>query len=205
LTSILAIDPEKNTMVMDYGIDEALNQKALATKKLTFITSLDRIKIEFVCTSIKKICFEDGDAFIVNFPDSLVRMQRRNYFRVVTPATSPLKCVIPLPEEQEGNAAEITLLDISCGGVAVIDHHPIISFDPETIFENCQINLPNAGTIITDIQVRNTYEVTLRNGLACKRAGCEFITLPSNMLAMVQRYITRLEQTGRTNKPSAEP
>lgn len=197
LTSILAIDSEKDEMVIDYGIEERLNRKALKSKRITFVTSQNRIKVEFACDSLRKIQFEGDDAFVVNLPETLVRMQRRNFFRVTTPTINPLKCVIPLPTDDESGIAEVTLLDISCGGIAVIDHHPKISFDPGTVFENCQISLPNIGTIIANIQVKNTYEITLRNGLACKRAGCEFIRLPANMFAMIQRYIVKLEQMQR--------
>ena len=51
LTSILAVDSEKDEMVIDYGIDEKLNQKALSSKRITFVTSQNRIKIEFACGS----------------------------------------------------------------------------------------------------------------------------------------------------------
>tara|TARA_R110002073_G_scaffold320204_2_gene495528 strand:+ start:366 stop:1148 length:783 start_codon:yes stop_codon:yes gene_type:complete len=194
LTSILAIDVDKNEMVIDYGIEEKLNQIALLAPKLTFVTSQERIKVEFTCNTIRKIQFDGLDAFAVNIPESLVRMQRRNYFRISTPTVKPLKCIIPLPEENETRTAEVTLLDISCGGIGVIDHHPIISFDPGTIYKHCQIELPEIGTIDTTIQVKNTYEVTLRNGLACKRAGCAFLTLPVKMQAMIQRYIVKQER-----------
>lgn len=194
LTSILAIDAENNEMVVDYGIDEKFNQSVLRAKRITFVTSQNRIKVEFACNNIKKTHFDGNDAFVVSLPDSLVRMQRRNFFRITTPTVNPLKCVIPLPADGESDTAEVTLLDISCGGIAVIDHHPNISFDPGTIFENCQISLPSVGIIIANIQVKNTYEITLRNGLACKRAGCEFIRLPANTQAMIQRYIIKLEK-----------
>lgn len=199
LTSILAIDSKNDEMIVDYGIDEKLNQKALSAKRITFVTSQNRIKVEFTCDNIKKILFEGNHAFMTNLPDSLVRMQRRNFFRVATPTVHPLKCAIPLPIDYESDTAEVTLLDISCGGIAVIDHHPSVSFDPGTTFENCQISLPNVGIIITSIQVKNTYEITLRNGLACKRAGCEFIRLTAPMFAMIQRYIVKLEQMQKGN------
>ena len=199
LTSILAIDPENNKMIVDYGIDEKFNQSALRAKRITFITSQNRIKVEFTCDSIKKMRFEGHDAFIVSLPDSLVRMQRRNFFRIATPTVNPLKCRIPHPIDNGSDTAEVTLLDISCGGIAVIDHHPNISFDPGATFEKGQILLPGVGTIIVNIQVKNTYEITLRNGLACKRAGCEFIKLPANMYAMIQRYIIKLEQMQKSH------
>lgn len=199
LTSILAIDPRNKNMILDYGNDEKLNQKILNTAKLTCVTSQAKVKVEFKCNSIKKIQFQDNSAFIVNLPKSLIRMQRRDFFRITTPSIKPLKCIIPLAAEYKSKTAEVALLDISCGGIAVIDQHPIVSFDPGTIFKNCQITLPEIGTITADIQVKNTYEVTLHNEVTCKRAGCEFIKPPTKMLAMIQRYIVKLEQKHRIN------
>ena len=197
LTSILAIDPRNKKMILDYGNDEKLNQKILNTAKLTCVTSQAKVKVEFKCNSIKKMQFQDNSAFIVNLPESLMRMQRRDFFRITTPSVKPLLCVIPLPEGYKSKTAEVVLLDISCGGIAVIDQHPVVSFDPETIFKNCQITLPEIGTITTDIKVKNTYEVKLHNEVTCKRAGCEFINPPTKILAMIQRYIVKLEQKHR--------
>ena len=197
LTSILAIDPKNKKMILDYGNDEKLNQKVLNTAKITCVTSQAKVKVEFKCNSIKKIQFQDDSAFIVNLPESLIRMQRRDFFRISTPSVKPLICILPLPAEYKSKKAEVVLLDISCGGIAVIDQHPIVSFDPGTIFKNCQISLPEIGTITTDIQVKNTYEVTLHNEVTCKRAGCEFIKPPTKILAMIQRYIVKLEQKHR--------
>ena len=194
LTSILAIDTNKKEMVMDYGIDDKHCQKALHSKALVFVTTQNRVKIEFVCDQIRKIQFDGKDAFAVNIPKSLLRIQRRNHFRITTPIAKPLKCVIPIPGKDASAKAEVALLDISCGGIAVIDHHPIIDFDPGMIYSDCVIALPEIGTITVTIQVKNTYEITLRNGQNCMRAGCQFIELAASMEAMIQRYIIKQEQ-----------
>ncbi|MCH9639294.1 MAG: flagellar brake protein [Betaproteobacteria bacterium] len=201
LTSILNVDKNNKEIVIDYGPNEELGQQILQAKKLIFVTSENKVKIEFVCNQVRKLGFEGQDAFAVKLPTSLVRMQRRNYFRIATPVTKPLVCIVPIPlDETDENStntaanAEITLLDISCGGIAVIDHHPVISFDPKKVFRDCQISLPEVGIITVTIKVQNTYEVTLRNNLTCKKAGCEFIALPSKMETMIQRYIVRQEQ-----------
>ncbi len=200
LTSILDIDIKKKEIIIDYGANEELGQQILQAEKLTFVTSPNKVKIEFSCDKIRKIDYEGKDAFAVKLPTSLVRMQRRNHFRITTPITKPLKCVIPIPSDETSANAEITLLDISCGGIAVIDHHPVISFDPNCVFKDCQISLPDIGIIAATIKVKNTYEVTLRNNLTCKRAGCEFVALPAKMEAMIQRYIIKQEQIRKTTE-----
>jgi c-di-GMP-binding flagellar brake protein YcgR len=194
LTSILAIDAEREEMVMDYGAMEELNQQALQAEKLTFVSFQDQVKIEFICDGIRETQFENRNAFGVDIPDSLLRMQRRDYYRIATPVINPLKCIIPLPVGQNPGTAEVTLLDISCGGMSVTGHHAVIHFVPGTTYENCRIALPGIGTLETTVQVKNAFEVTLKNGLSRKRAGCEFIDMPEKMLAMIRRYIMKLER-----------
>ena len=192
LSSILAIYPDKKQMIIDYGANEKCCQKALQSEKLAIVTTQNRVKIEFVCSQVRKLQFEGQDAFAINIPESLLRIQRRSHFRITTPIAKPMKCVIPIPGTNAN--AEVALLDISCGGIAVIDQHPVINFEPGTVYNNCQIALPEIGTITVNIQVKNTYEITLRNGQNCMRAGRQFIELKASMEAMIQRYIIKQEQ-----------
>ncbi|MCB1986723.1 MAG: flagellar brake protein [Burkholderiales bacterium] len=195
LTSIIGIDNNQDEMLIDYGVEPEINELTLKSTNLTFITSQNRIKIEFTCNQIRRAHYENRDVFAVKLPESLIRMQRRSYYRIPTPITKPLKCIIPIPQKEVPFKAEITLIDISCGGIGVIDHHPVISFEPGIIYHDCQINLPGFGSITATIEVKTTYEITLKNGQLCKRAGCQFIDLPTGMETTMRRFITKQEQT----------
>lgn len=197
LTSILAIDADKKEMIIDYGTNEKISQQVLQSKKLIFITTQNKVKIEFVCNQVRKTEFEGKNAFVVNIPESLLRIQRRDNFRISTPITKPLKCIIPVTIEDKPKKIEVTLLDISCGGIGVIDQHTAISLEPGTVYTNCQLTLPEIGIINTTIKVKNTHAMTLRNGGTCQRAGCEFIDLPAKTEALIQRYIVKQEQSRR--------
>ena len=195
LTSILSVDDKTDQLIIDCGNDQELNKLALESTELTFITSLDRIKIEFSSNQINEIEFEDRYVFAIKLPTTLIRIQRRNHYRIPTPIIVPITCIVPIPDQNTQIKAEITIIDISCGGVGVIDHHPAISSEPGITYHNCQIDLPGIGRIFTTIQVKNTYEMTLKNGTTRKRAGCEFIDLPIEIEAMIQRYVTMKEQS----------
>lgn len=141
-------------------------------------------------------CRHDGHpAFRIALPQRIVRMQRREFYRISTSVISPLKCKVRL---DNGTDAEITLLDLSVGGVALIDQHHAIDLEPGNIFPDCRIDLPGQGTLHTGLQVCNTFEVTLRSGLACKRSGCRFMDISESDRGMVQRYITQLEREQRS-------
>ncbi|MGV8711170.1 MAG: flagellar brake protein [Nitrosomonas sp.] len=195
LTSILSINTDSKTVIIDYGADEKVSQQALNSQKLTFITTQNKIKIEFICTGIKSIEFEGKKAFSVNIPASLLRIQRRDNFRITTPITRPLKCIVPVVIQEKSMMAEITLLDISCGGIGAIDQNPTVHFEPGTVYNNCQISLPDIGTVSTTIKVKNIHATKLHSGGTYQRIGCEFIGLPAKTEAMIHRYIIKQEQT----------
>lgn len=199
-TSILDLDAERGKMVVDYGANEEINQQALRAAQLIFIASHDQVRVQFVCHGIGKTRFEGRNAFSVGIPESLLRMQRREYYRIATPAVNPLKCTLPLPAGHTPDTAEVIVQDISCGGVAVIDHHSRVDFEPGTTYENRRIVLPGISTLNVSIQVKSAFEVTLKNGLAGKRSGCEFVAMQGKMLAMIQRYIMKLEREKKAKR-----
>ena len=194
LTSILAINPELQRIVVDFGEAEKLSKIALDTKEVTFVTSQEQSKIQFTCTGIKKIQFEGRNAFSIELPESILHIKKRQYYQITKPSSTKLKCIVPLPNEYHSNSTEIIVHDISCGGITLSEQDSLVNFECGEVYNNCQIDLPGVGTLNIAIRVKNTYKVTLDNGLICKHAGCEFINSPQEMLEMVRQYISKLKQ-----------
>jgi len=195
LTSILDIDAGRGEMVLDYGSNHKLCQQALGEHKLACTTAHDQAKVQFAVEGVRKVRFDRRDAFATRLPDALLRLQRREDFRVAAPVATPLKCVIPLPAGAPATHAEIMLLDISCSGIALIDHHPGIALEPGRTYSGCRLDLPDIGAITFALRVKDACAFRLRNGLACRRAGCEFVAMPQGTVALVRRYILKLERT----------
>jgi c-di-GMP-binding flagellar brake protein YcgR len=193
LTSVLAVNPEHGEMVMDYGADAAANQRALQAAKITFVAAHERIKIQFATATPRESQFNGRVAFSMPLPAALLRLQRREYFRITTPLTRPLKCIIAL----QGVPAEVTIIDISCGGIAVLDSSDLAESEPGACYRGCRILLPELGEVKADIRVKSGFEVTLRNGVTHKRAGCEFVDMPERERAKIQRYINKIERERR--------
>ena len=202
LTSILHIDSDNNEIIIDYGIDATTNQRVLSSNELFFVTRQNRIKIEFACNQIKKTQYDGKDAFSVNIPESLLRIQRRDNYRISTPVAKPIKCLIPLVMESRSTNAEITLLDISCGGIGAIDKQNSLNLEPGSVYINCQIALPEIGILKTTIKVKNTSEIKSQTGNIYQRVGCEFIDLPPKTESLIQRYIIKQEQMSKASSRS---
>lgn len=197
LTVILDVDAEANRIILDCGANETLNKRILQATKIIFVTSLDGVKIQFVTNAIQPTTHAGRDAFSTNVPNQVLRLQRREYYRLTTPIVNPLKCEIPLGN---GEKVEVPVADIGGGGIGMmIGHPPGFTLEVGTVFPGCRIHLPGIGTVETTLRIQSVFEVTLKNGNKVLRSGCQFIELRPAMQSMIQRYIIKLERERITN------
>ncbi len=192
LTTVIDVDAEQGKMVLDYGADEESCRLALKAERLNVVGFLDQVRIQFVCEGVGKIQFGQYDAFLAPIPEALLRMQKREYYRITIPINAPVKCVVPLPVADRPRV-EIILQDISCGGMAVIDHHSNIDFQVGDIYQDCLVPLPEIGTARVNLKVQHVSEISHRDGLRLQRARCAYIDTRETMLSLIQRYINKLE------------
>lgn len=194
LTSIIDIDPDEELVFLDLGANEVANKKILDSEKIIFVTAHDKVKVQFVSKWIEKSRIEDRDVFRIELPKSLIKLQRRNYYRVTTPVSNSLKCIISMEGKRN---IEMVVADISIGGVGMVLPPADVVLEAGMIFNGCTLILPEIGNIVATMEIRNVFELTLKNGLKTKRAGCQFINLSANMQSMIQRYIIKVERDRR--------
>jgi len=194
LTSVLAVDPDNNEVVFDVPQQKEALEKILSSRRVICITSEDGVKIKFPVAGLRPHAHDGSSALAAPIPDSMLRMQRREFYRAACPLGQPIKCRVPVIVDGKPSPAEVVVLDISCGGIAVIDNHPMVNFEKETEFRGCEIDLPGVGTVVSDLVVCDSFEITLKNNTVCKRSGCRFLNATPAMTGMIQRYIMRLER-----------
>jgi c-di-GMP-binding flagellar brake protein YcgR len=194
VTSILEVDADAGQFVLDRSINREQNERILAARGVTCETFLDKIRILFSLDSVGEAGFDGTPALAAAIPVSLIRLQRREFYRMPTPVTNPVPALVPMPFELGGGNAVFPLADISCGGVALLDNKMMLNSTTGQTFTNCRIDLPEIGTVTTSLQVRNTLDVTLLNNKTSRRIGCMFVDISRGNMAAVQRYITKLER-----------
>ena len=191
LTTIIDIDLKHRELIFDYGTDGASNRCALRANKFNVFTLLNRVEIQFVCHDIEKIKYEGKNAFRVRIPECLLRLQKREHYRIDMPTNRLLKCKVPLPE---GDYAEVLLQNISRGGMAVLDPDHRVDFESGADYRGCLLDLPSIGTIKLNLQVKSVSEITQRGGIKCLRAGLQFDDdTEEKTLSMIQRYVMQLQ------------
>jgi c-di-GMP-binding flagellar brake protein YcgR len=194
VTAILGVDPDSNSVLLDCSVDRQQNQRILAAPRVSFETTLDKIRILFAADGVSATAFDGAAALKVAIPASLIRLQRREYYRMATPVSNPVHAIIPMPAELGGGSNLFPLADISCGGIAILDNKLVLGNRVGSNYPGCRIDLPEVGTVTTTLQIRNSIDLTLLNNKTNRRVGCEFIDISRGNLAYVQRYITKLER-----------
>lgn len=189
LTSIVSYDD--SGIVLDLGASGEMNRKALEANKLFCVTQLDKVKVQFLLLGVKRIEVGGQPAFKAPLPETVLRLQRREYFRLTTPIARPLKCQITIPDV---GVIEAQVADISGGGIGLMGIPLTVKIEPGMDFSNCKIDLPEVGTVVATVQIRSVFETTTRSGVRSKRAGCQFVNLPGPMMTLIQRYIIKVER-----------
>lgn len=197
VTSVLMVNDAKNTLILDSARGDALNQELMSGKGAEFVAQLDGVSISFSTGPVAWCKYEGLPALRIALPKSLIRLQRREHFRVPMPIANPVRCIVP--STVDGDAEPITthLVDIGCGGVAIAETGGRLGPETGRVLPDCRLLLPESDTITTSLEVRNSAQIRLPNGSFQTRLGCQFIDLPNDMAAKLQRFVMDIERARR--------
>ncbi len=195
ITSILEVDDANDMVIIDRAPSATTNQRILDSDEIAFETILENIRILFFASRVHSCTHDDRPALCMAIPESLIRLQRREYYRVTTPVATPVRCTFAIPDESGEVAGMVTvpLHNISAGGIAVVDEKKLIPATLGLIYEKCRIDLPG-GAIEAKLELMNINDLKLTSGKTTRRLGFMFVDLPNATLSAIQRYITKLER-----------
>lgn len=197
ITSVLAVDEARNALILDIARDETLNRELLAGNGAEFRCSIDGVAVSFVMGAVRACDWDRLPALCVSFPASLIRLQRREHFRVALPVANPVQCIVPPLTDNALEPIIAHIIDIGCGGVAIAESSGRLETETGRTLPECRLLLPQVGMIVTTLEVWNTAQVRLHNGAYQTRLGCSFAYLPNDRLASLQRFIMDLERARR--------
>jgi c-di-GMP-binding flagellar brake protein YcgR len=192
LTVLLEVTPDR--LILDIGADEEINRRVLAADKHYCLGQLERVRIQFLLGRFERIEYQGRPAFRAALPQEMLRLQRREYYRLSTPAARPLKCRLTLPAANGGaKVLEVNVLDISVGGVGIAVPSDELTLEVGQSIPACRIDLPEIGIIEGALCVRQL-GISFAGNHTRLRAGCEFVNLPGPQQTLIQRYIIHVER-----------
>jgi c-di-GMP-binding flagellar brake protein YcgR len=193
MTTLAAVADDH--LVLDFGPSAEMNRKALEAGKHFCVTTLDKVRVQFILREFGKIEHEGRPAFRCALPDEVLRLQRREFYRLVTPIVHPLHCHMPIPLPNGDRLMhEANVFDISGGGMGIAAPPEGVPFAIDMAFAGFRVELPEVGAIAGTLRVRSLFDILLRSGARVRRAGCEFVDLPGPMMTLIQRYIIKVER-----------
>ena len=182
---------------MDISSDLKRNELFLKSKRVTCKTKCKNVQVEFSIKELKKIKYNNEDAFQCDLPQNILYLQRRDYYRMVIPKGDKIICQVSGSNGKD--SITLSLADISSGGIGVNETNLSKSFNLLELYHHCDIDLGEMGTITFDLELRNKRILKLNNNEVL-RLGYKFVNLQTPDNAKIQRYIHNVDMRKKQTK-----
>lgn len=190
LTILLAVQPENGCLIIDCSGSPEINRRFPESQRNVFLARPGGIHVQFTSGQAREITFQGARAFAVPLPKFIVRLQRREFFRIETPLAHPLQFRARLPDGQLMTLPAYDLSVASIGLSAGSDN----GLAPAVLLPNCRFALPaEAHDVFVQAVVRHVTVFERRAGMTQWRIGLQFVDLPRADERRIQRYIAQVE------------
>ena len=197
LTVLIDVSSDDKSLYFDVGGSEEINRAFLRAEHSTFTCTIDGIRVQFSAQPARETLLRGERVFAVPVPGSLLRLQRRDVFRLQLPTGKPYICRIRRGSPQE---IALPLHDISVGGVGILSSEAL-AFEPLEVLENSWIDLRDSGALALTLQVRYITALESRLGKPLWHMGCQFLKLTALNETLIQRFMGRREAERRALLP----
>jgi c-di-GMP-binding flagellar brake protein YcgR len=197
LTAILDVDVPNREVVIDRGGDEAINAKLLESDRIVLVSTHEKVKVQFSVRRVREVEHEGRPAFAITLPPELLKLQRREFFRVRTSPGEPVRVRLPVGPSE---IIELQALDVSIGGLSAFVRLPAGQGAIGSRFPGGTLQVGTGSSFPVELELRNVNDVRLRNGVDSTRAGFMFIDLPEAAQQQIQRYLMRVERDRRSRE-----
>nr|MBL8411643.1 flagellar brake protein [Dechloromonas sp.] len=195
LTTLLAVQPERNLLIFDCSGSMESNRRLLQSQRNVFVARPGGIHVQFATGPAQEVIYGGAKAFATALPKFVVRLQRRESFRVVTPRVRPLAFFGRLPN---GGLLNLPVHDLSVTGLGLIGSMLPDGLVNGLVLPNCHFALPeDEHDLLFSATIRHLTELESRSGIRQWQVGLQFNDLPAAAQNRVQRYIDKLERERR--------
>lgn len=201
LSTIITLSEDEEWIFLDASPNETIYRRSLHAERLLCVTQLNKIRIQFRLLNIMEVPVEGRPSLAAHIPGEILRLQRRDAFRLQVPLSHGLKCILPAQECGYGRdrrgapkkCIAVPVIDISAGGLSV--EIPLSKTAPVVgdQINDCRLKLFDS-IIDVDLEIRNYGRRILANDKEVLRLGCSFISLPTQTANQIQRYIYQIER-----------
>lgn len=194
LTVLLDVDEENNTVIFDWGGSPSTNRRLLESPRSFFIANPNGVRNQFITARVWETTYQGRPAFATAIPDKYVRLQRREFFRMLLPMTQRRPCTFKMPDSEK--VWEMSVIDLGLGGAGLEAPMESLPFAVGQILPQVRIDLGKFGRIEVDLEIRYAGSAS-RGNKQVSRLGCHFVKLGRAQENDLQRFITHVQREER--------
>ena len=139
-------------------------------------------KVEFQCGSHALVDLDGTPVVGFPIPEFIWRFQRRRDPRY---KVAGLQIVLNFGFLD----AEAEVIDISLGGIGMVNCNEEIQLEVGEMLPNCAIRLPGVGEIAVDLQVQRLTKTAGHQGQSMTQVGCQITGLPEAKRQMLAHFL----------------
>lgn len=193
ITTLFEVNEKNNTVTVDCSANEELNRQIERAGKISFRTDYHGIEVSFVGSALKKTTHKGVPAFSMPLPKTIFWRERREYYRVKTPVTSPNFCQINFEDREH---AQLKIHDISLSGVGLLCDSSSVSeiLTVGAVVENARLGLFGVGEGLISFEVRYQMITNPEKAHKIHKLGCKFLGLTNAVEDVIQRYMQKIQR-----------
>lgn len=188
ITTLLEARPDG--LIFDLSGDRDANAKLPASRTCVFVSRLNGIRIQFACTQPQRFNWGGTAAYWVPLPERVIRLQRRESYRILMPIARPL--TVKLYSENSAVFGEWPVNDLSVGGLGfnLLGEPP---FELGESIARIFLTLGKQRAIGCGAVIRHATHVADKFDGPHYRVGMSFTDLPPETAVAIQRFIIKVE------------
>ena len=189
LSRLFAIDDNTDALVFDTPRAPVIARLLTPGATVSIELTLHHVRIHFDA-SIRQIGAYQGEpSLFVAIPDAIVRLQRRENYRISVPARRSVR--LTLNPEHPG-LRNLKLADLSCGGASITLSGTLDEYPTGKVFEHAQLSLDEDTEFIVDARVRHASALRMSGLVGELRIGLQFTNTPPGFEPAVARLVNEI-------------
>lgn len=187
---ILGLNFTEHWLYLSFPRAQADQLSSLSSQQLTISTIFDFNYVEMQLTDVMTTLYEGVPALKAPLPETMIKVQRRNHFRIQPPAHQPPICTVTVEQQ----SLDLPVFDTSASGISLLA--PLNTFDltQHHTLNQCSLALPDVGTIQISLQIVRQNTHLLPSGQERQRVGCSFNNLSRACQQRIEFYINQQQR-----------
>lgn len=199
VTEILSTDWKEGLIWLGTPYEKSLSAQCNASTAYVMVSFPDGVKVQFAGIGMLQSQYQGAEALRIAIPKSIVRLQRRNYFRVVADEELNSQVKLEIPAVQ----GQASLIDISLAGIGFTIEASASEHQRGEILKDVRMTLADGeGSMLVELEVRNIKAMT--DSPEHVQLGCEMKMLERGAERRLQRFLLATERRQRTNLHSID-